>query len=104
MTKIEIEQRENALARCQGICEICGGSIQQYGTPQYAHKIANTALFRKKYGSFVVDHTLNGGYVCSLACNQSMNIGFNTGAVLGLMADIVEYEIRKFSGIEVQDD
>ena len=96
MTEVEKEQRRQALARSGGICPVCGGSINQYGTPQYAHKIANTDTNRKKYGSFFIDHSLNGEYVCSLACNSSCNIGNNPGKVLELLADIVIYEIRKF--------
>lgn len=96
MTEVEKEQRRQALARSGGICPVCGGSINQYGTPQYAHKIANTDTNRKKYGSFFIDHFLNGEYVCSLACNSSCNIGNNPGKVLELLADIVIYEIRKF--------
>ena len=96
MTEVEKEQRRQALARSGGICPVCGGSINQYGTPQYAHKIANTDTNREKYGSFFIDHFLNGEYVCSLACNSSCNIGNNPGKVLELLADIVIYEIRKF--------
>lgn len=96
MTEAEKEQRRQALARSGGICPVCGGSINQYGTPQYAHKIANTDPNRKKYGSFFIDHWMNGEYVCSLACNSSCNIGNNPGKVLGLLADILIYEIKKF--------
>ena len=52
MTDKQKEQRQQALTRSGGICPICGGSINQYGTPQYAHKIANTEVNRSKYGSF----------------------------------------------------
>lgn len=97
MTKKKIEQREQAIARSHGICAICGGSIYQYGTPQYAHKIANTEYFRKMYGSFVIDSTINGEMVCSLSCNQAVNIGYNKGEVLKLLADIVMYEMRRFN-------
>lgn len=96
MTEEQKEQRRQALTRSGGKCPVCGGSINQYGTPQYAHKIANTELNRKKYGSFFVDHWMNGEYVCSLPCNQSCNIGNNRGKVLGLLADILIYEMRKF--------
>jgi len=96
MNKKEREQREKAIARSHGICPVCNGSIYQYDTPQYAHKIANTETFRKMYGSFIVDHTLNGEMVCSLGCNQVMNIGYDRGEVLKLLADIVTYEISNF--------
>ena len=96
MTDKQKGQRQQALTRSGGICPICGGSINQYGTPQYAHKIANTEVNRSKYGSFFMDHFLNGEYVCSLACNSSCNIGNNPGEVLKLLTDILLYEIKRF--------
>lgn len=96
MTEEQKEQRKQALTRSSGTCPVCGGSINQYGTPQYAHKIANTEANRKKYGTFFMDHFLNGEYVCSLSCNSSCNIGQNNGKVLQLLADILIYEIKKF--------
>jgi len=96
MTEEQKEQRRQALTRSGGLCPVCGGSLNQYGTPQYAHKIANTEPNRRKYGSFFIDHWMNGDYVCSLGCNSSCNIGNNPGKVLGLLADILLYEMRKF--------
>lgn len=96
MTKAQEEQRQQALARSGGLCPVCGGSINQYGTPQYAHKIANTEVNRKKYGTFFVDHFLNGVYTCSLKCNSYCNIGNNPRKVLQLLVDILIYEIKKF--------
>ena len=95
MTKAQREQRELALGRSDGLCAVCGKPLNQ-GQAQYAHKIANTKTNRSKYGSFVIDHTLNGAMVCSLSCNQAMNIGFNRGAVLNLIADITLMEMRRF--------
>lgn len=94
MNQAQKEQREAALRRSAGVCAICGKPLNS-GQPQYAHKIANTKANRTKYGSFYIDHTLNGGYVCSLECNQAMNIGMNKGKCLLLMADILMYEMRK---------
>ena len=96
MTEAQKEQRRQALTRSGGLCSVCGGSLNQYGTPQYAHKIANTEPNRRKYGSFFIDHWMNGEYVCSLGCNSSCNIGNNPGKVLDLLADILIYEIKKF--------
>lgn len=98
MTERQKEQREQALERSGYICPVCGGSIYQYGTPQYAHRIANTEPNRKKYGTFFMDSTLNGEMVCSLGCNQSMNIGMNKGKVLQCLADILMDEMKKFQG------
>lgn len=96
MNNAQREQRVKALARSGCICPVCGGSIYQFGTPQYAHKIANTKMNREKYGSFFIDNSLNGEMVCSLNCNQALNIGFNRGAVLCLLADIIAEEMRNF--------
>lgn len=95
MTEQQKEQREKALFCSAGVCGVCGKPLNQ-GQPQYAHKIANTKTNRQMYGSFVIDHTLNGMMVCSLACNQVVNIGFNKGACLSLLADIVLHEMRLF--------
>lgn len=95
MNEIQKEQRENALGRSGYKCYVCGASLNGK-QPQYAHRIANTKTNRSKYGSFFVDHTLNGEMVCSLECNQALNIGFNKGAVLELMASILLFEMRKF--------
>lgn len=96
MTPKQKEQRELALQRAGCICYVCKKPLS--GTQiQYAHRIANTKMNRAKYGSFIIDHTLNGEIVCSLSCNQSLNIGYNKGACLNLMADILMYEMRKFA-------
>lgn len=95
MNREQKEQRELALMLSGGVCAVCGKPLNQ-GAPQYAHKIANTQTNRKKYGSFIIDSVMNGAYVCSLGCNQAMNIGFNRGEVLKLIADITMFEMRKF--------
>lgn len=95
MTKQQIQQREQALGLSGGVCAVCGKPLNS-GAPQYAHKIANTKTNRNKYGSFIIDNVLNGAYVCSLGCNQRMNIGFNKGAILDLIAEITLFEMRKF--------
>ena len=96
MTESQKEQRIKSFNRNDGICPVCGGSIQQYGTPQYAHKIANTIINRKKWGSFIVDHPLNGEYTCSLGCNSRMNIGQRPGDCLRLIKKIVEMELKNY--------
>ena len=96
MTKKQKEQRESALTENGStICPVCKGSIYQYGTPQYAHKIGNTATNRKKYGSFFIDSQFNGAYVCSLACNASIDVGKSKGRILDTLADILIKEIGK---------
>lgn len=92
------EQREQALMRAGGcICQICG---KPFRAGQYAHKIANKEMWRKKYGTFIIDHTLNGEYVCSLSCNQSVDVGSSYGNHLDVIADIVIYEFQKMWGAE----
>jgi len=59
-------------------CQNCGAEAGFYGTPQLAHKIANTKYFRLKYGNEVIDHPLNRVLTCSLACNSAMNLGHST--------------------------
>ena len=82
------------MTRSGGVCAVCGGSLYQYSTPQYAHAIANTKENRLKYGRFFIDHFLNGAMVCSLACNDAVNIGHNNGLVLDKLAEIIIFEIK----------
>ena len=98
MTEGQKEQREQALMRAGGcVCQICG---KPFRAGQYAHKIANKEMWRKKYGSFIIDHTLNGEYVCSLSCNQSADVGSSYGNHLEVIADILIYEFIKLWGAE----
>lgn len=100
MTEKQKEQRIKAYERTDYICPVCGGSIYQYGTMQYAHKISNKEIWRKKYGTFIIDHTLNGEYVCSLGCNASCDVGSSYGNHLEVIADILIAEYIKMWGIE----
>ena len=93
MTK---EQRVMKINEVGGICPICYGSIYQYGTPQFAHKIANTIQNRKKWGDFIIDNMANGTMTCSLACNQSVNIGNKPDECLRLVKEIVERELMRY--------
>ena len=97
MTDKQKEQREKAYSRSCGICPICKKPMQ---AGQYAHKIANKDMWRKKYGSFIIDHTLNGEYVCSLSCNNSVDVGSSYGNHLEVIADILIYEYMKMWGPE----
>lgn len=99
MTGKEIEQREKALARSCGICPVCKKPLSA-GQMQYAHKIPQKEIFRKKYGSWVIDHTLNGELVCSLSCNNSVDVGSSYGNHLDVIADILIAEFVKMWGIE----
>ena len=79
MNDVQKEQREDALLRYYGKCPVCGKSIYEYSTPQYDHRIADTKANRAKYGDFVIDHRLNIGMACSLACNGKLDISGDTG-------------------------
>ena len=97
MTELQKEQRRIAYAMSGGVCEVCGKPLN-YGQPQAAHRIGNTQMNRKKYGSFIIDDPLNVGYTCSLECNGKLDISYKPNEVLKLIADIVMDKIRKFGG------
>lgn len=97
MNSRQKKQREEAYARSGGVCEVCSRPLSQ-GSRQAGHRIGNTKMWRAKYGSFVIDHPLNIGYCCSLQCNSKLDISFDKGKVLMLIAKIVTYEIEKQQG------
>lgn len=93
MTEAQKWQRQRAMATSGGVCEVCGKTLL---TPQGAHRIANTEMNRKKWGSLIIDHPLNIAMVCSLKCNQVCNIGYNPGECLELAERIIKYELQRF--------
>ena len=97
MTEKQRLQREQALERSCGVCFICGKPLKD-GQMQYAHRIGNTEVNRKKYGSFFIDSTYNGELVCSLGCNASVDVGKSKGKILDTLADILLKEMRDFHG------
>lgn len=97
MTKKQNEQREKALKRSCGVCSVCGKPLC-YGQGQFAHKLSNTEVNRKKYGSFFIDSQYNGEYVCSLSCNASVDVGKSKGSQLDVLCDILIKEIKDFNG------
>ena len=99
MTDKQIEQRERAYTRSCGACFVCGKSLSERQI-QYAHKIPQKEMYIKKYGTWVIDHTLNGELVCSLACNQSVDVGSSYGNHLDVIADILIAEFVKMYGAE----
>lgn len=98
MTDAQIEQRQKAMGRSNGLCPVCGKPLIS-GQMQYAHAIGQREIYRKKYGSFIIDHTLNGKMVCSLACNQSVDVGSSYGNHLEVIADILIYEYMQMWGV-----
>jgi hypothetical protein len=99
MTDNQRDQREKALCRSNGLCPVCKKPLAQ-GQMQYAHKIGNTEVNRKKYGSFFIDSTYNGELVCSLGCNSSVDVGKSKGRILDTLADILIKEMKDFHGGE----
>jgi len=99
MTDKQREQRERAYTRSCGVCPVCGKPLRA-GQMQYAHAISQKEIWRKKYGSWVIDHTLNGEMVCSLSCNNSFDKGSSYGNHLEVIANILIYEYKKMWGIK----
>lgn len=95
MTGAQKNQRRYALAVSGGVCEVCSKPLFD-GMAQGAHRIGNTKTNREKYGSFVIDHRLNIGYTCSLACNGKLDISGNTGEVIRLCERIYKTEMGKY--------
>ena len=84
------EIRQHVFRRDRWICRTCFESVHRHGTPQIAHKIADTKSNRKMYGDAVVDHPDNLAATCCLACNSAQNIGFKTVQAAELAAAIKE--------------
>lgn len=87
-------QRFFAYERSYGVCAVCQKPLTE-GQMQYAHKIGNTQVNRKKYGSFFIDSTFNGEMVCSLECNAKVDVGKSKGKILDTLCDILINEIKK---------
>jgi DNA-directed RNA polymerase subunit N (RpoN/RPB10) len=102
MTDKQKEQREKAYSRSCGVCFICGKPLQQ-SFAQYSHRIPNKEMYRKKYGSWVIDHTKNGEYACSTEHNYQIDCGSSYGNHLEVIADILIYEYQKMWGVSGLD-
>lgn len=95
----EIEQRNEALGRSCGKCFICGKSLYS-SFAQFSHRIANKEMWRKKYGSWIIDHSLNGEYTCCTEHNYKVDCGSSYGNHLEVIADILIAEYMKMWGAE----
>lgn len=88
------EQRQEIFRRDEYTCKACGESIYRFGNPQLAHRISQSVMNVKRYGKEVIHHPLNMASVCSLRCNDAMNIGFSTKQADEL-AEKIKQEIYK---------
>ena len=70
---------------------VCGNSVHIYGTPQIAHRLAQTKANIKKWGKGVIHHNVNLRAVCSLRCNASVA----TRDWRQVLKEIEEYEQNK---------
>lgn len=97
MKPIEIIQREEALKNGNGFCPICKKPLINM---QGAHRIGNREIYRKKYGSWVIDNPANLVIVDNLSCNASCDVGSSYGNHLDVIADILIAEFVKMYGAE----
>lgn len=97
MTEIQRVQRERAYSRSCGVCAVCGKPLYS-SFAQYSHRIPNKEMYRKKYGSWIIDHTKNGEYTCCLEHNYQVDCGSSYGNHLEVIADILIYEFEEMWG------
>ncbi len=85
--------------RDKWVC-ICGNSVHQFGTPQIAHRLAQTKANLKKWGEEIIHHPINLVATCSLKCNAKASTS-NWREVFEEMAgDQKLLEILKEKGYE----
>ena len=95
----QMDQRNEALGRACGKCFICGKPLYS-SFAQFSHRIANKEVWRKKYGSLIIDHSLNGEYTCCTEHNYKVDCGSSYGNHLEVIADIIIAEYKKMWGVE----
>lgn len=71
------ELRLKIFARDKYICKNCGEPISS-GIPQLAHRIRATKGNIRKYGKPVIYHPDNMLSVCSVDCNNALQLGLGT--------------------------
>lgn len=82
-----------------GVCGLCGGKLpwndrmMYFG--QWAHFLADSKAHRKYYGSWIIDSSHNGIKVCSLGCNNAVQIHRKSQPITAdkVAVKIVELEV-----------
>lgn len=89
--KLEAEEKKIRIYfQAGGRCKICGNPVSM-SEAQLAHKIAKSRQNIKHYGKEVIFHPKNMILTCGDKfgrCNDSVNIGFNTGKIAELLKEI----------------
>ena len=70
--------KEIATKPYTGYCPVCGGKLNwnwNTGVPgQFAHVLSNTKRMKLKYGDDVIRSSFNVAQVCSLECNNAIQL------------------------------
>jgi len=84
----------------QTFCPVCGGDLEHFIDPisekvswihptQKAHFLSNDKPNKRKYGKIVVENNLNHTLVCSLKCNNVVQIRNNPVQEQKILLDIL---------------
>jgi hypothetical protein len=92
------------LRRVHGICPICGSKLpwnpRTRGKGQWAHFLCDTKPHLKRYGKEIIGSNYNGLKVCSLKCNNSVQLNYKSQPVL---CDELAEEIRERLAVEKEE-
>jgi hypothetical protein len=106
------QTRESVFSRSEYLCEVCGNHVSKYSTPQIAHRVHKGKTAENYIMSFiwnefkkdrsrkwVRDNILevaeNLKAVCSLKCNDKVNIFFKPVERDELLRELIESAIKK---------
>lgn len=95
LEKLEANERREEQVRKQKFCAVCGAPLR-WGQPQWAHRIPKTKYFLEKYGDEIINHPKNLKLVCSLYCNDKVNIQNHPIEIRELVKDIRESIIEEW--------
>ena len=75
-----MESREHVL------CPVCGGPLplnpRNYRNGQFAHFLSRRKAHYRRYGKEIIDSIYNGVIVCSLRCNNAVELNYGSQPVL----------------------